>query len=569
MKTIRFILMISILMGLSFAQSKSQESNEQILKNTFQNEKTVLDFYRQFSSFTDPGEYKYLYENLPDSLPELCGLIKSQFIHPIAELPKYSDQIPKERWNEMEKYTTVKSILKGLLSYDSRGFVKDRKPKDRLVLGCRSYAIVLASILKYRGIPARVRYGHAAYLIPGFHTNHVICEVWNENDKRWILVDVGTNMIDFSREKFAFGNDSWLKMQKGEINPDLYGIPGKYSKNNGLVSIGTVVCLDLASILGNEYPVFQYAPIVDYAFDNNKKLPKDQIEILNRISKLIKSLNVENLSKLQEIYDDTPQIQITKIFIFDISSLLSKTETSENHTYVKNTSTNKPDIEFVNIPGGTFMMGSPETEFGREDDEVKHQVTVSGFKMSKYPITFEQFDKFCEATGRKKPWSQERGKLPVSQVTWYDAQAFAEWMGCRLPTEAEWEYAARANTTTPFYTGDCLTTDQANYNGEKPYKNCDEGENRKKALPVGSFEANPFGLYDMHGNIWEWCSDWYGEYDKNKNTNPKGPDTGTRKINRGGGFYDPAWRCRSAYRAGGDPPGNKGNGISFRIVKDK
>jgi hypothetical protein len=216
MKTTIFILMISILMEFSCAQNNPQKDDGLILKNTFNKDSiSVLDFYRQYSSFTDPGEYKYLYKNLPDSLPELCSLIKSQFIHPIVELPQYRDQIPKERWNETEKYTTVKSVLQGLLSYDSRGFVKDRKPEDRLVLGCRENSLLLASILKYRGIPARVRYGHAAYLIPGFHANHVICEVWNEKDKRWMLVDPSTNMIDFSREKFAFGNDSWLKMQKG------------------------------------------------------------------------------------------------------------------------------------------------------------------------------------------------------------------------------------------------------------------------------------------------------------------------------------------------------------------
>jgi hypothetical protein len=227
MKTILFILMISILMGLSFAQSKVQKPNEQITKNKFEGKEALLDFYRQYSSFTDPEEYAYLYKNLPDSLPELCRLIKAQIIHPFTDLKKYRNQIPKDKSNEDFKYWTVKSILKGLLSYDSSGFVKDRKPKERLVLGCRSCAILLVSILKYRGIPARVRFGFAAYLIPGFHANHVICEVWNKNDKRWMLVDPTTGMIDFSREKFDVGSDSWLKMQKGEINPDLYGVPGK------------------------------------------------------------------------------------------------------------------------------------------------------------------------------------------------------------------------------------------------------------------------------------------------------------------------------------------------------
>lgn len=142
-------------------------------------------------------------------------------------------------------------------------------------------------------------------------------------------------------------------------------------------------------------------------------------------------------------------------------------------------------------------------------------------------------------------------------------------MSCRLPTEAEFEYAARANTTTPFYTGDCLTSEQANFNGKEPYTNCKKSETKGKPLPVGSFPPNAFGLYDMHGNIWQWTNDWYGEYNVDNKLNPKGPDTGTLKVDRGGGFYDPAWRCRSACRGDGTPPVNRGTGISFRIVKDK
>ena len=138
MKTTVLIFMISILTitGVNSQQNVKQTDNIQFSGS-------VLDSYRQYSSFADPGEYAYLYENLPDSLPELCSLIKSQFIHPYEELPKYREQIPKERWNESVKYPIVKSILKGLLSYDSRGLVKDRKPENRLVLDCRENVILL------------------------------------------------------------------------------------------------------------------------------------------------------------------------------------------------------------------------------------------------------------------------------------------------------------------------------------------------------------------------------------------------------------------------------------------
>jgi hypothetical protein len=304
--------MISILMEFSYAQNNSQKADGQILNNSFNKDNvSVLDFYRQYSSFTDPGEYEYLYKNLPDSLPELCQLIRSQFIHPYAELPRYREQIPEERWNESFRYTTVQSILEGLVTYDSSGLTKDRKPEDRLILGCRENAILLTSILKYRGIPARVRTGHVTYLRPGFHLSHTICEVWNEHENRWMLVDPSMVMIDFNREQFDFSNELWLKLQNKEINPDQYGFPGRYS---GFVSIVGKVCPDLASILGTEYPVHHYAPILDYAFENNDQLTDEHIITLNRISELMKSIDAENLSKLQKIYDNTPQIQITKQF---------------------------------------------------------------------------------------------------------------------------------------------------------------------------------------------------------------------------------------------------------------
>jgi len=218
MKNTVLIIMITI---LTITGCSSQQEVK------FTDNKSVLDFYKQYSEFTDPGEYAYLYKNLPDSLPELCRLIRSQYINYGWELDMYREQIPKERWNESAKYPTVKSALEGLLSYDSRGLVKDRKPENRLMLICRDNALLLASILKYRGIPARVRYGFAPYLIPGFHANHVICEVWNEKENRWMLVDPSADRIDFAREEFDFSNDVWLKMQKKKLIQNYMGCLAK------------------------------------------------------------------------------------------------------------------------------------------------------------------------------------------------------------------------------------------------------------------------------------------------------------------------------------------------------
>lgn len=230
----------------------------------------------------------------------------------------------------------------------------------------------------------------------------------------------------------------------------------------------------------------------------------------------------------------------------------------------------KPAIEWVDIPGGTFMMGSPSEEFDRHEDEVQQRITLSPYKMSKHLITFEQYDAFCEATGREKPddmgWG--RGKRPVMNVNWHDARAFAEWVGARLPTEAEWEYAARAGTDTPFYTGMCLDTRQANFNGNYPYADCSAGEFRRKTTPVGSFDANPWGLYDMHGNLWQWCSDWYDDYPGKSQTNPTGPETGTDRVYRGGSWGSYAADCRSAYRYDA-PPSYKSSLIGFRVVRNE
>jgi hypothetical protein len=317
MKNALFILMTLIFVENGFAQYKGHTSEVSLSSYSGQSaDNSLLSFYQQYGTFTDPGEFDYLYKDLPESLPELCRLVRAQFIHPFAQLPECRDRIPEERWMESIEYPTVQSILEGLVSHDSAGLIYNRKVEDRLVLGCRHNAILLASILKYRGIPARVRCGHVPYLIPGFNASHTICEVWNEMDNRWMLVDPSTDRIDFSQEEFDFSHELWLSMQKGEIDTDLYGLPGRYS---GFVSIVGKVSFDLASLMGIEYPIFQYAPILDYAFENNDQLAAEHIETLNRVSELMKSIDAENLSLLVEIYNNTPQIQITESFISDLT----------------------------------------------------------------------------------------------------------------------------------------------------------------------------------------------------------------------------------------------------------
>jgi len=138
----------------------------------------------------------------------------------------------------------------------------------------------------------------------------------------------------------------------------------------------------------------------------------------------------------------------------------------------------------------------------------------------------------------------------------------------RLPTEAEWEYACRAGSTTPFHTGNNLTTDQANYDGNYPYNGNAEGVYRKKTLEAGSLTRNAWGLHDMHGNVWEWCSDWYGNYPSGTQTNPQGPRSGSDRVFRGGSWHYGARHCRSAYRNTGTPANQKFN-LGFRLVSSQ
>ena len=217
-------------------------------------------------------------------------------------------------------------------------------------------------------------------------------------------------------------------------------------------------------------------------------------------------------------------------------------------------------MEFVYIEPGTFMMGSPEYERGRFDDETQHQVTLTeGYYIQTTPVTQDQWE---AVIGDNPSYFDEcGGDCPVENVSWYDAQDFISALNnledterYALPTEAQWEYAARGGRETPFYFGRCLSTDQANYNGNYPLSGCPKGEYREKTTPVKMFPANVGGLYDMHGNVWEWVADRYGPYPSSAVTDPKGPSSGIRVL-RGGSWASGARHCRSANRFSNRIPG--------------
>jgi formylglycine-generating enzyme required for sulfatase activity len=210
----------------------------------------------------------------------------------------------------------------------------------------------------------------------------------------------------------------------------------------------------------------------------------------------------------------------------------------------------------VVIPAGRFQMGSPDTGLGRDKNERQHEVEVTKFAISKYEVTFEEYDRFAGATKREKPSDEGwgRGRRPVINVTWSDAVAYVDWISkqtgqtYRLPTEAEWEYAVRAGTTTPFYFGATISTDQANYDGNSVYGEGRKGVYRQKTTEVGQFPANAWGLYDMHGNVWEWTCSLYDENYGGNERHCAEPSTGGARVLRGGSWAHVPYWLRGAAR---------------------
>ncbi len=266
--------------------------------------------------------------------------------------------------------------------------------------------------------------------------------------------------------------------------------------------------------------------------------------------------------------------------------------------------------DFVYVTGGAFLMGSPDKEVGRADNETQHSVIISDFYFCKYAVTVTEFKRFIDESNYQTDAdkanssrifngkeSQDKAGInwrhgvsgnerqeneynhPVLHVSWNDAIAYCEWLTkkngktFRLPTEAEWEYACRAGTTTPFNTGENITTDQANFVGNYPYGNNKKGVWRKNTIAVDSLKPNKWGLYNMHGNVWEWCDDVYSGtyYDECKAKglveNPGGPapEKGSYRVLRGGGWGSTAGSCRSAYR-GYCTPGDRDLSVGFRLV---
>ena len=251
--------------------------------------------------------------------------------------------------------------------------------------------------------------------------------------------------------------------------------------------------------------------------------------------------------------------------------------------------TNSIGMKLACLPAGEFAMGSPEDEPSRSGDEsVRRGVKIpAGFCVGVYEVTQKEYE---EVTGKNPSYFSARGAgkaivsgidtgtFPVESVSWNDAVAFCKKLGersgekgrvYRLPTEAEWEYACRAGTKTATCFGYTLTSKQANFDGEMPYNGAPKGSHLGRPCRVGSYRPNAWGLYDMHGNVWEWTADWYGAYFKKKRVNgkPTGGKGDDSPVVRGGGWWGPGSYCRSAFRSRQLATATHNDG-GFRVVFD-
>jgi len=351
---------------------------------------------------------------------------------------------------------------------------------------------------------------------------------------------------------------------------------------------------ELAPQLSAYHNLVDYAALVSRVLTDSTKVKSEELERTSEVlagvelrlptELLLDNSNVQtSVSASPDVVNLTPEL---KVFEFEVVTVNNQGQIIQREQrqarYFTEDLGNGVTLEMVAILGGTFTMGAPENEEGSRDSErPQHQVTIKPFFMGEYPVTQAQWQAVAALPQvnsflSPNPSRFKRADRPVEQVSWYDAVEFCARLSkhtgreYRLPSEAQWEYACRAGTTTPFHYGETITTDLANYDGNRTYGNSIKGKYREETTVVGGFPANAFGLYDMHGNVWEWCTDsWHENYEgaprdgsawlENNNDNQI-------RLVRGGSWYYYPVHCRSACRYNRLLGDRRHDNIGFRVA---
>lgn len=422
--------------------------------------------------------------------------------------------------------------------------------------------------------------------------------IMRRHDGNLVLIDFGASkqllatVISQTKKGTMIGSFGYVameQMQDGEVYPasDLY-------------SLGAT-CFHLLSGI-NPWELWKiqgYGWVANWRQSLQQPVSKELALILD---KLLKVNYQERYQLAEDVLQDLnlpssntninppvlklSQFKFEVITVNDVGKPINKSQRSVDY-FIEDLG-NGTGIEMIVIPGGTFMMGSPKYELGCADSETpQHRVTIQPFFMGKYPITQEQWAAVAALPKVKmdlniNPSNFKGANLPVEKISWWQANEFCARLLqhskrkaqnknqriYRLPSEAEWEYACRAGTITPFYFGSAITVKLANYNGNYAYGNLPKGKYRQKTTPVNSFPPNAFGLYDMHGNVLEWCQDsWHHNYNLAPTDGSAWVDNGSVKLVRGGSWYESPLGCSSAARFASNSNEDYDD-VGFRVVCD-
>ena len=495
-------------------------------------------------------------------------------------------------------------------AYNNRGNVYDRQGKYDLALADYNQAIQLepkyAKVYYNRGIIysnqgkydlALAEYNKAIQLKPKYANAYNNRGNIYDNQGKYDLALADYNQAIQLEPKYAepYNNRGWAYDNQGKYDLALADynqaiqLHPRYVKayNNRGIVYSNQGKYDLAIADYNQaiqlYPKYAHAYYNRGLVNKTKGNTERAILDFEKAAELYKEEenqrsyqgSLKQLKELQPVYGDQEKSEKEEVFTFqvvrvnDSGTIINRTQRSVRQK-IENLG-NDVRLEIVYIPEGSFIMGSPIEKAARNSCEgPQHKVTLQPFYMSKYPITQEQY----EVIMGNNPSRFIGEKRPVEKVSWQDATKFCQRLSrkmgrdYRLPRESQWEYACRAGTTTPFNFGKTITPELVNYNGKYPYGNAPKGKYRQQTTDVGIFPPNAFGLYDMYGNVWEWCAEeWDDNYDgASRDGNVRLNRSQELPLLRGGSWFSSSNACRSTYRLNIGRRDIHSFNIGFRVV---